>query len=125
MGGGKHKHGTSHLAKSGIDNLVLDPFNRDREHNQRVLDRLVIRSADGATLSNFLNIVPEVLVRTETLRLTHRLVRDGAKILVSIHPGDRSSPYQGAPRPAIAHPSWRMVGNAVKVVGSFRPQDAS
>ncbi len=60
MGGGRFDNATEHLSKSGVVNLVFDPFNREYAWNERMIKQVEsIGGADTVTCFNVLNVIRE------------------------------------------------------------------
>lgn len=90
-GGGKFDNVAEYFAKDGIVNLVLDPFNRSKDHNYEVI--LTLRDIGGAytaTCSNVLNVVKEKKNRMEILTNMKKLVRPGGTIYITVYEADGS-----------------------------------
>ena len=92
MGGGKYDDVTEALAKRGIDNVVIDPYNRSDYHNQLALEMLQSRPADTATLSNVLNVIQHREDRIAVLRKVKELVKPGGLIYISCYRGKGDKP---------------------------------
>ena len=67
LGGGKYDKAKEYLASFGVENLVLDKFNRDEVYNLMVEQRLKEKPADTVTISNVLNVIKEPEIRKEVL----------------------------------------------------------
>lgn len=92
LGGGRYDHFTEKLAEHGVENLVLDPYNRSLDHNRQVIQRLEqVRGADTVTLSNVLNVIKEHEVRCFVLRQASLYLRPGGWVFVNVYDGDRTS----------------------------------
>lgn len=90
MGGGKYDTATEYLEGKGVENLILDPYNRPEEHNRAIVARLLAKGADTCTISNVLNVIDNVERRLETLRVTKSLLKTGGICYVTVYEGDRS-----------------------------------
>lgn len=93
-GGGGYDRGTEYLAGFGVENLVLDPFNRSEAHNAQVSARLHRRLADTATLANVLNAISEPYDRKLALVLAKGLVKRSGVLYLACYrgKGDRPGP---------------------------------
>ena len=89
-GGGPYSKLTMALADKGVDNLVYDPHHKSAEHNLEVLMSCNLNPADTATLSNVLNVIPNLKVRLEVIREVKSLLSDGGMLFVTVYEGDRS-----------------------------------
>ena len=90
-GGGKFDNVAEYFQKEGIVNLVLDPFNRSKDHNYEVI--LTLRDIGGAytaTCSNVLNVIKEKENRMEVLNNMKKLVRPGGTIYITVYEADGS-----------------------------------
>jgi len=63
IGGGRFDNMTEHLAEQGVENVIYDPFNRERDWNTDAVNRIHSGQADTATVSNVLNVIAEKSVR--------------------------------------------------------------
>lgn len=87
-GGGKFDNVADYLTQYDVINLVYDPYNRSKEHNQEVIS--TVRSAGGAdtaTCSNVLNVIKEPEVRQNVLSNIKKLVKPGGKIYITVYEG--------------------------------------
>ena len=88
-GGGKFDNVAEYLSTMDVINLVLDPFNRSKEHNKEVIETLrAAGGADTATCSNVLNVIKERENRMWVLRNMQKLVRHGGIIYITVYEGD-------------------------------------
>jgi hypothetical protein len=90
-GGGAGDKLTKKIAKLGVRNLVLDPFNRSKEHNALVRGLLKIKPADHALCSNVLNVIKEPAVRMKVLREIAALTSPEGCVFFTIYDGNKSS----------------------------------
>ena len=89
LGGGKYDTATEYLWKTyGVHNVIIDPYNRTPEWNEAA--RSLARNAGSATISNVLNVIPELDVRLDVLRQAHELVAPGAPVYITVYEGDGS-----------------------------------
>lgn len=87
-GGGKFDNVADYLSTKDIINLVYDPYNRSREHNQQVIKTIKeYGGADTATCSNVLNVIKEPEVRLNVLTNISKLVKDGGKVYITVYEG--------------------------------------
>lgn len=88
FGGGRADTAADYLTQYDVINLVYDPYNRSKEHNDEVIQ--TIRSAGGAdtaTCSNVLNVIKEPEVRLNVLRNMKKLVKPSGKIYITVYEG--------------------------------------
>lgn len=90
FGGGKYDTATEYLKTKDVENLIYDPFNRSKEHNAEVINRLFDKGADSCTLSNVLNVIDNKDARISALLGAWGLMKKGAILWVTAYEGDRS-----------------------------------
>ena len=91
-GGGKFDNAAEALAKQDVTNLVYDPFNRSKEHNDMVLDIIEKNGgADSATCSNVLNVIKEPEARRNVLENISKLVKPNGDIYITVYEGSGSA----------------------------------
>jgi hypothetical protein len=91
-GGGKFDNATQALAERGVSNLIYDPFNRSKEHNEGVI-KTVRRhgGADSITCSNVLNVIAEEEVRLSVISNINKLLKMGGVAYFTVYEGDGSA----------------------------------
>lgn len=68
-GGGKYDKATEYLATQGVNNFVIDPFNRSKEHNDWAFDQTILgKRLDSITCLNVLNVIPDANERESVVR---------------------------------------------------------
>jgi hypothetical protein len=129
IGGGRHDKVIEALAEHGVENRIIDPFNRSKEYNQENLDKTKMEGgADTATASNVLNVIKEKENRNTVIRQLHDILKPDGTAIISIYEGNKS----GKGAPTQKGESWQNNLKAVeyldevkavfpeaKVVGSF------
>ena len=87
-GGGRFDNVAEYLKDFDVINLVYDPYNRSKEHNQDVI-RLVREhgGADTATCSNVLNVIKEPEVRLNVLSNIKKLVKPSGTVYITVYEG--------------------------------------
>ena len=90
LGGGKYDTATEYLDGLGVTNLIYDPYNRSRAHNDRVLAIAINHRPDSCTISNVLNVIMEPDVRTDTLRFAKAVLKSGGSCFITVYEGDKS-----------------------------------
>lgn len=101
-GGGKFDNVAEYLSDYDVINLVYDPYNRSKEHNNEVIATLKEHGgADSATCSNVLNVIKEPEVRLNVLSNIKKLVKPGGNVYITVYEGtgkgderETSSGYQ-------------------------------
>lgn len=72
VGGGKFDAGSEHLKNTyGITNLVFDPYNRTKEHNELVEEEVKKTPVDSATSCSVLNVIPNAQDRSAHIRFIY------------------------------------------------------
>jgi hypothetical protein len=89
-GGGKFDNATEELAKRGVKNIIYDPYNRTKEHNENVISQIKNKKADTSTISNVLNVIQEKEARIEVLRNSKNAIKDGGKCYITIYEGNKT-----------------------------------
>lgn len=87
-GGGKFDNVADYLSQYDVINLVYDPYNRSKEHNQEVIKTIKEHGgADTATCSNVLNVIKEPEVRKNVLENIKKLVKPSGTIYLTVYEG--------------------------------------
>lgn len=89
VGGGKFDNATEFLADKNVKNLVYDPFNRTAEHNTMVLNE-ARNTADTATISNVLNVIPDEANQIKTLETAYKHIKPNGKVYITVYEGNKS-----------------------------------
>lgn len=96
-GGGKYEKATEFLATMNSFNLVYDPFNRSKFHNEGVIDEVIEHGVDTITCLNVLNVIQDKNERTSVLSHILSLAMDSLSvkgdypdIFIQIYEGDRT-----------------------------------
>lgn len=91
VGGGRFDNVTEYLGKMGVQNLIFDPYNRDEQHNRRVLMYLTDgNQADTATCSNCLNVIKEEAARRNVILECAKAIKADGKAYFTVYEGDGS-----------------------------------
>ncbi|RTL30019.1 MAG: hypothetical protein EKK55_02570, partial [Rhodocyclaceae bacterium] len=85
LGGGRFELGTDFLAERGVENLVLDPFNRAPEHNEQVLASAASKPPQTVTCSNVLNVIREPEERLAVVQRSRDLLPPGGVAFFSVY----------------------------------------
>lgn len=87
-GGGRFDNVAEYLTQYDVVNLVYDPYNRSKEHNQEVIRTVkAAGGADTATCSNVLNVIKEPEVRQNVLQNIRKLVKPNGNIYITVYEG--------------------------------------
>lgn len=92
FGGGKYDDSTDYLKEHGIINLVLDPFNRSKKHNQNTMTRAKSLGVNSITCFNVLNVIRNKRERLQVLKELASLAKqhDNPVVIIQIYEGDGS-----------------------------------
>lgn len=88
-GGGRFDNATTALAERGVTNLIYDPFNRTKEHNDAVIR--AVRDEGGAdtiTCSNVLNVIAEQEVRLSVIKNIKKLLKPNGVAYFTVYEGN-------------------------------------
>ena len=91
IGGGKFDKGTESLFKRNIENLVYDPFNRSKSHNDEVIRRVQTGGINTTSATNVLNVIKEKNIRNEVIRQSAKAVAQDGTSYFQIYEGDKKS----------------------------------
>jgi hypothetical protein len=83
IGGGKYDLMTEKLKEKQVANLIFDPYNRSREHNDNVFS--ICRGMfkpDTVTIFNVLNVIKEREVQIAVLNLALKLLKNKGMLFV-------------------------------------------
>ena len=89
-GGGRFDLGTDFMREKGVENLVYDPFNRSKDHNDAVMRRMDERKADTVTVNNVLNVIQEPESRDFVVQDAARHMKPDGTAYFLVYEGDRS-----------------------------------
>lgn len=90
LGGGRFDDVTAVLAAKGVRNVIFDPFNRPRAHNEAAAELLRGGRADTATIFNVLNVMSCPEARDRVVALAADAIRTGGSAWFQVYEGDRS-----------------------------------
>jgi len=92
IGGGKFNNVQEYftLNNFNVKNLIYDPFNRSKEHNNKVFELLAHNAADTVTISNVLNVIKEDANKEELINLAYKHLAPNGLLFISIYQGDRT-----------------------------------
>jgi hypothetical protein len=91
IGGGRFDNATEFLAEKGVTNVIFDPFNRGREHNEQAVRQIENGQSDTATVNNVLNVIQERENRRLVIEQAHNAVRPGGTAYFKIYEGARDN----------------------------------
>jgi hypothetical protein len=98
IGGGRFDNATDFLARRGVKNYIFDPFNRSRQHNDRVANTIADGGADTATVNNVLNVIKEPGNRHKVIAQAADAIKLDGEAYFLIYEGNRSG--KGGPTKA-------------------------
>lgn len=90
IGGGPYPEMTLVLAERRVRNVVYDPGHQDAETNRRAATRLRGGRAQTATVSNVLNVIPDVGCREQVIRQAADAVGRRGVAYFTVYVGDKS-----------------------------------
>ncbi len=82
IGGGKYDLMTEKLSEKFVTNLIFDPYNRNVEHNNCVLQRCLNGKSDTVTIFNVLNVIMEPEIQMEVLDLARDALKPGGRVFI-------------------------------------------
>ena len=91
IGGGKYNEGTDYLLDYEVENILIDPYAREREINLQNLARLkeiAPNGADSATLSSVLNVIREPEIQKSVLMQAYDGVKNNGQVIIAIYEGN-------------------------------------
>lgn len=92
-GGGKYDSNAEYLAQMGIKCFVFDPYNRSKEHNERIIKYFKAKQgAENIVCSNVLCVIKEDEVLFEILNNIYNIIskKAGSKIYIQVYEGNKS-----------------------------------
>lgn len=89
IGGGKFNNGVEWAEAKGAKLHVIDPYNRDLEHNKAAL-KATFGKAYIAMVNNVLNVIKESSARKAVLTRAKRALKAGGTLYVLIYEGNGS-----------------------------------
>lgn len=95
IGGGSFDNATERLAELGVENLIYDPFNRSREHNNAVVERIINGGADTATVNNVLNVIKESGSRDQVIAQAANAIKQDGTAYFLIYEGSKAQQEAG------------------------------
>lgn len=90
LGGGKFDNGTEYLKSNNITNLIVDPFNRSANFNNRNLAIAKENGVHSVTVNNVLNVIAEPDVRKSVIKTARSFLKTGKKAFFLIHSGKKN-----------------------------------
>lgn len=89
VGGGKYDKGVEHFASKGAKLHVYDPYNRSKEHNEKVASDHSGK-ADYVGCHNVLNVIKEKEHRAGVLDRVKKFMGPHGKAHITVYEGDKS-----------------------------------
>lgn len=91
IGGGSSDANCTYIAhRYLLDSVVYDPFMRAADHNERVLKLALARPYKTVFSLSVLNVISNLQVRREHIKLCHFVLKQGGKAVFKVWPGDKS-----------------------------------
>jgi hypothetical protein len=85
LGGGRFDNATEALKQRGITNLIIDPYNRTPEWNERNEEIASKNKVASVTVNNVLNVIMEPEQRENVIKKAKSYLIDGGKAFFLIH----------------------------------------
>lgn len=90
-GGGRYDKGLRYLESYNTQPYIFDIYSRDCEYNLITLMSILKEGgADVVMYNNVLNVIPDLNIRKEILRIGCGLLKSGGYMLITIYEGDKS-----------------------------------
>ncbi|WP_337366510.1 LPD38 domain-containing protein [Phascolarctobacterium sp.] len=87
IGGGKYDLATEYAKEQGVENVVFDPFNRNKKHNEAAFEKIKTKG-DTATVANVLNVIAEEQWRDNVILQAAKSIKKNGIVYFSIYEGD-------------------------------------
>ena len=88
LGGGKYDTATEFLRAKGVENFIIDPYNRSPEENETNESLIILYGgADSCTISNVLNVIDTRPARLDTLKYARLMLRSGGSLFITVYEG--------------------------------------
>lgn len=97
VGGGQYDTATEHMNKFyGVTNLVYDPYNRSKKHNESIIKEVVNNPVDTVTSFSVLNVIPDEEVRTKHISFMYHSLKKGGQAFFTVWRGNGSGISSGS-----------------------------
>jgi hypothetical protein len=110
-GGGKYDDATEYLETINSTNLVFDPFNRSKAHNDEVISEVIKTGVNTITCLNVLNVVRDqserIAILSEIKHLAMGCIDTRGElpdIYIQVYEGNRT----GTPSKTTAQLNWKL-----------------
>lgn len=91
LGGGKYDTLTDALfGEYAIESYVYDPFNRNDQHNEKVIEKINNQKSDTVTISNVLNVIQEKSERLNLIANAYRYMKNNGILYITVYEGNSS-----------------------------------
>lgn len=70
--------------------MILEPFNRTPEHNEKIEQYLLESQIDSVTISNVLNVINDNDSQLKLLQKAFDNLKNGGSCFITVYEGDRS-----------------------------------
>lgn len=119
FGGGAYDYNIEEMAKRGVEVIVIDPFNRSREYNEKNIDWLSHNPPQYVTCNNVLNVIEEDNAMMNCINNVACLAQNGIAIF-TVHDGDRDGNSRETSKGYQRHQPVQYYANIIKNSGIFR-----
>lgn len=89
LGGGKFDNATDFLNSKGVENVIYDPFNRSREHNEMSVMGS-FRNFDTCTCNNVLNVIDSLDEINNVIKRANFVLKPNGVVFFKIYEGDKT-----------------------------------
>ena len=89
LGGGRFDNATDFLRNKGVRNVIYDPFNRSRQHNESSISNSY-RSFDTCTVNNVLNVIDSLDEINNVIKRANFVLKPNGIAYFKIYEGDKT-----------------------------------
>lgn len=89
LGGGRFDNATEYLNRLGVENVIYDPFNRSRKHNENAIKKSY-RAFDTCTINNVLNVVDNLDEINNIVKRANFVLKPNGVAFFKIYEGDKT-----------------------------------
>lgn len=89
IGGGKTEYANELLKENGVENFIMDPYNRDADYNLKAIDSLINGGQfDTVTCANVLNVIDSAQSRSNVILEAAKALKPDGTAYFQIYEGD-------------------------------------
>jgi len=90
IGGGLYDNATTYLNKLCVENIIFDPFNRTKEHNDSAIQKIRDGQCSTATINNVLNVIKEEVNREQVIQQAYNCLMTNGVAYFLIYEGNKN-----------------------------------